>query len=96
MARRVFLYRLGITYPEGSQEPGWEPPGWREGLAVDLGRGQPDDDWRPGYCYDFRWPRRRTYLSRAAAERQARLLERCGAKVTVVQSLPVEWPEREP
>lgn len=94
MARDVFLYRLDVTYPEGSQRPGWEPPDWREGLAEDIGRAGQGGlsgcgaDW----CADFTWPRRRLYVSKTAARARKRLLERFGATVTIERSLPVEWP----
>ena len=93
MIRNTYVYRLDVTYPEGSEQPGWEPADWREGLAVDLGRGSAGDGYTPEWCADFTWPRRRTYISAVAAERRKALLERLGAKVTVVRSAPVTWPK---
>ena len=86
------VYRLDVTYPEGSRDPGWEPPDWREGLAVDLGYVHVDREVGLEWYPDFRWPRRRFYLNRAAAENRQRLLERCGAKVEVCASDIVNWP----
>lgn len=81
----VRVYRLDVTYPAGSDEPGWEPAGWEPG-------GYQIDDagsWETG---EFRWPRERVYLSRKGADYKAGLLRGYGAQVTVVPSLPVEWP----
>jgi hypothetical protein len=74
------IYRLDIEYPEGSQEWGWEPEDY--------------DGEIPG-SYEtapFRWPAERLYLSRSGASQRAKLLRGWGAKVTVLPSLPVEWP----
>ncbi len=78
-ARPVRVYRLAITYPEGSGELGWQPDGW-----------DPEETpWTDGW---FRWPAERTYLSLKGARFRAGQLEKWGAKVTVEPSLPVEWP----
>jgi hypothetical protein len=92
----TIVYRLAIEYPAGSQAPGWEPAGWNpdsfdQGSDPDLPLFcGPYDDLDD--CYPFRWPRERVYLSRSGAARRARALRKYGAVVTVVQSLPVEWP----
>ena len=75
----VFVYRLVVTLPEGSDAPGWRPEGYED----EYGRYQ-DDDETP-----FRWPKRRLYLSASAASRRASLLTRWGADVAIVRSQPV-------
>lgn len=83
------VYRLDVTYPPRSQEPGWEPPGWEPDYTV--GPGGSDDEF-----YQFRWPASRLCLSAATAKRRADLFRKYGAEVTVVRSLPVEWPAIQP
>jgi len=79
----VFVYRLDITYPEGSTEWGWEPEGewWKE-----LSGGQ-----GPGPDETFSWPQEHLYLSRSGASKRADLLRKWGATVRVEKSRPVEW-----
>ena len=86
--RPVRVYRLDITYPEGSRRPGWEPEGWEPG-DYQITTGDDAGSWERG---EFRWPAERSYLSPAGAEHRAGLLRKWGAKVTVVPSLPVQWP----
>ena len=81
--RAVRVWKLDVEYPEGSQEPGWEPEGW----AIPEGFGSFDGD-----DLEFRWPAERLFLSRSGANQRARLLRGYGAKVTLVPSLPLEWP----
>lgn len=98
------LYRVHIVdYPDGAivhlnnpgtcepgdwmLMPGWAPPGW-----------EPDVDYvsRQGTT-EFRWPStRRWYRSRSAALRRARLIESYGAKTTIEESEPVQWPRHAP
>jgi hypothetical protein len=81
------VYRLHVTYPEGSHAPdgipvaGWEPPGWQPGAAYD-----PEEGPAP-----FSWPRLRLYLSRNGAEARARWFREFGATVEIEESRPVEW-----
>ncbi len=80
-ARR--LYRLDVTYPEGSDAYDWEPPGWAPEYSPD-----PYSDDR------FVWPTaKRLYTSKSGARTRARLLESYGATVRIVASEPVVWPE---
>lgn len=73
----VRVWRLDVTYPEGSDAPDWEPANW-------IPTYDPEDR-------GFEWPRLRLYLSRSGAESRAKLLRGYGATVTVVGSEPVEW-----
>lgn len=91
--RKTYVYRLDVTYPEGSREIGWEPPGWDDLLV------QSDRNWREGQTTNyldperpFSWPPERQFLSSGSASHRAYLLRLFGAKVEVVRSLPVEWP----
>jgi hypothetical protein len=83
----VRVYRLVVTYPEGSHDadglpvPGWEPPGWTPAAAYD-----PEEGPAP-----FSWPRSRLYLSKGGAVQRANLLRSFGATVTVEASKPVGW-----
>jgi hypothetical protein len=101
VSRPVRVFRLDITYPEGSRKPGWEPAGWE---SDDWDGGPPDNDAYM-FCgpydedqerYPFRWPQNRLYLSRSGATRRARALRKYGAQAEVVPSLPVEWPTTPP
>lgn len=78
------IYRLAVTYPEGSREPGWQPPGWE---SYDPSSPLHDTEWQ-----DFRWPRERKYLSKPGAEHGASVFRRYGATVTIERSDPVTWP----
>lgn len=76
------VYRLAVTYPGGSLEPGWEPLGWR---------AAPDETF--GYDErEFCWPARRNYLTKGGADTAARVLRGYGAEVTIERSDPVTWP----
>lgn len=89
--RRIYLYRLHVEYPPGSQELGWEPPGWRddpENEVIDPETGAPD-------CASFSWPFNRTYISQTAARRRADLFRSYGAGVTIERSKPIEWVHSE-
>lgn len=88
MPRATYLYRLQVTYPEGTDWP-WEPEGWSEFAAE---RGLVDED---GGAVGFYWPAERTYLSRSGAEARAEAFRRWGATVEVQRSKPVEWPQPE-
>jgi hypothetical protein len=86
----VFLYRLVVTKPEGSEEPGWAPEGWEE---ICEARGW----WDPSAYGEndpppFGWPKRRLYLSAASAEYRAGLMRDYGATVVVERSDAVTWP----
>jgi hypothetical protein len=80
--RIVYVWRLEVTYPAGSREPGWSPPGWVSGW-------EPDPD--VGEVEVFRWPAVHDHLSRSGAETRAELLRRFGATVEVIRSQPVAW-----
>lgn len=97
MARKTYAYRLEVTYPEGSQEPDWEPSAWPEickerGWYEEAYGASTWPDW-PGWAT---WTKRKTYLSGSAAAKRKKLLERFGATVTMIRSLPIEWPAPEP
>lgn len=75
------IYALEITYPEGSDQPGWEPQNW--------------DPEQSAYNYGeryFKWPKIRRYLSNSAAQRRAQLFRCFGCEVDVVASEPIQWP----
>lgn len=92
--RLVRVYRLAVTLPEGSTEPGWEPEGWYE---ICEQRGWVASDRETGAEYDppFAWPRRKLYLSKLSAETRAKLLRSYGATVEIEESEPVAWPHIE-
>ena len=84
------LYRLVVTLPEGSQQPGWQPPDWPDicdenGWSESHGGATLAREW-PG------WPKRRMWFSLAAAAKAAEYLERCGATAVLQHSHPVTWP----
>lgn len=81
--RKVFVYRLVVTYPEGSREPGWRPPDW-DGWSE-------WDEQRPDGSTGFQWPGVRLYLSKGRADARAEMLRKFGSTVTVLRSNPVEW-----
>lgn len=87
-ARAVYVYRLDVTYPEGSTAPDWYPEGYtpEEGYESDTGAR---------YDLPFRWPRNRLYLSGGAAEARAKWLRKFGAHAVVVRSRAVEWSQPE-
>lgn len=82
------VYRLHVTYPPGSDAPGWAPPAW----TADL-REEPDT----GAVVEvpFSWPAAHDYLSQSGANERAALLRIYGAEVVVKRSLPVQWPGEE-
>jgi hypothetical protein len=81
------VYRLHVTYPEGSHAP--------DGIPV---AGWYPADWQPGGAYlpeewpaPFSWPRVHLYLSKSGAEKRAKLFHSFGATVEIEESRPVEW-----
>jgi len=91
MARRICLYRLDVTYPEGSDDPEWEPADWE---TICEEREMADHYYGAVKYPEWSgWPTPRIYRTRSGAERRRDYLERCGAKVVIHQSLPVEWPD---
>lgn len=87
MARSVYVYRLTVELPEGSDDPTWRPPA---GTWNDDPESQPRED-EEGDPIPWRWPHRRLFTSKNTAERQAKKLRSWGATVTVEQSNPVTW-----
>jgi hypothetical protein len=87
--RRVYVYRLEITYPEGSSEPGWRPALWSDPEFLRLFSRRTRRWYR---TREFRWPHEHLYLSASGAGSRAALLRSWGAEVEVVRSLPVEFP----
>lgn len=79
------IWALSVSYPDGSDEPGWAPPGW-----------QPDSDYVTRFhTAEFYWPSvRSAYLSRSSAVRRANLLEKYGAAVRLLRAEP-KFEERE-
>lgn len=77
----TYVYRLDVTYPPGSLELGWAPPGWEP----EPGAYPPGEDY-------FRWPANRLCLTATTAKRRADLFRKYGATVEIVRSKPVEWP----
>jgi hypothetical protein len=84
--RALYVYRLIVTVPPESAEPGWRPDHF-EDWPEDKQAYQGDDDsvWR--------WPHRRLYLHGGAARERARLLEAWGATVVIERSHAVAWSE---
>lgn len=89
--RAAYLYRLVVTLPEGADEVGWKPENWEE---VCEARGWIDMERETGaeFTIPFSWPRRRLYMSAAAAEERAKMLREYGATVKIERSNPVTWP----
>lgn len=85
--RNVRVFRLEITYPEGSRLPGWVPERWESWL-----RSLPPLKRRRVRKAGFRWPRERMFLSSSGAYDRAALLRAFGAEVQVLRSDPVTWP----
>jgi hypothetical protein len=80
--RPRYAYVLDVTYPEGSFTFGWAPEDW-----VAPYQFGPNDE-----LDGFRWPSLRPYFSLSGATKRANLLRKYGAEVTVIRSLPMEWP----
>jgi len=82
------VYRLKVTYPEGSHDEhglpvlDWHPPGWVPDIY------DPEEGPQP-----FGWPRVRAYLSLSGAVKRANLFRSFGATVEFEASKPVEWEE---
>ncbi|WP_433357742.1 hypothetical protein ACQP25_44950 (plasmid) [Microtetraspora malaysiensis] len=89
--RKTYLYRLNVEYPPGSDEWGWEPPGWQHNPIAQV----IDPETGGHECASFSWPTVRPYLSQSAAKRRADLLRSYGAVVTIQRSQPIAW-ERVP
>lgn len=106
MGKTLHLYRLEITYPEGSHDedgrpvPGCTPKGMTTPEWFDF----PYKDWvvvpRPyvivdglvvRYDWTFRWPRQKLFRSWDGARSRARLFERYGCIVEISRSKPIEW-----
>lgn len=87
MRRKQYAYRIDVTYPEGSREPGWEPDAWPE---ICKRHYWPTDDHNGDTT--FRWPKPRLFLSLNGAENRARRLREVGAHAVVVRSREIEWP----
>jgi hypothetical protein len=85
--RKAHVYRLNVTLPPEAADPSWEPRAWLEEMAPypEEGRNVEGDE--------FRWPRQRRFLSESGAKKQAGLLRKYGAEVTIERSAPVEWPQ---
>lgn len=83
---RTRVYRLDITYPEGSDAPGWQPAGWTAGDPGTRGGPELEDCW-------FGWPAEHLYLSRSGSARRAEILRGYGCDVNIVVSFPVMWNE---
>lgn len=96
--RHPYLYRLRVSYPEGSHRTeswfgedvlvpvdGWAPPGWR-----------PTPEYMAQFGTDgFIWPKaNQIWRARSSAKRRAELLESYGATVVVERSSRITWPDR--
>ena len=81
----TYVYRLDVTLPDGSDEPGWHPDGW---VAQEW------DDADGHYVQEFKWPRKRQCLSLTTANRWAQQLRSWGATVRICRSEPVVWTEQ--
>lgn len=90
--KQVYVYRLDITYPEGSREPGWKPALWQDKEFVKTLplKVRAMMVLRPAR---FKWPRERMYMSSDAAWARAFFLKSCGASVTILRSQPVTWTD---
>ena len=89
MSRAQRVYRLVITYPEGSHVPGWRPACWDDPrfLATLTTRQR-----RECKRARFQWPRERLFLSSSGAYGRAAVLRWYGARVEILASDPVAWP----
>jgi hypothetical protein len=88
--RKVYVYKLDVTYPEGSLEPGWVPANWMDPeILARMTRRQR----RRHKKEEFRWPREHLFLSASGANERAWWLRACGATAVVRRSDPVTWEE---
>lgn len=85
--RRVYVYRLDVVYPEGSDAPDWEPEGWEPMWGTEPETGAPERQV-------FRWPASRHCLTLGTAQRWATRLRNWGCKVEIERSEPVAWVRR--
>lgn len=85
--RPVYVYRLEISYPEGSDAPGWLPPRWDQYV-----RKLPLRTRRKVRRTGFRWPRERMFLSSSGAYGRAAQLIRFGCDVEIIRSDAVSFP----
>lgn len=83
----------GSVLEDGSFNPGWQPENWGEERASLKRAGI----MRPSET-EFFWPAMdKVYMARSTAKKRADLLERYGAKATVVRSrLKWETTDGEP
>ena len=91
--RAVYVYRLAVTLPPGSDAPGWEPDSWVE-WCEEHGWEEYEQDTGARNAPTFSWPRllqRKHFLSAPGAERRARMLRGFGALVEVERSQAVQW-----
>jgi hypothetical protein len=104
MARVKFVYRVETMLPAGSDEPGWEPPGWHEWCyehgyadsavcAVEpLLPGESPSGRRSWLDHlKFSWPTQVHWFSKSAAERSAARVRQWGGTAVVVRSEPIRW-----
>lgn len=90
--RPVRVYRLVITYPEGSQVLGWRPACWSDPEFLrTLSRKARRELRGTVFC----WPTERQFLSSSGAQGRASLLRWYGAGVEVYASDPVTWPDQD-
>lgn len=75
--RKIRIYELAITYPEGAEER-------LEEIANDP---YGDTPWI------WRWPQERRFLSRSSAIARAERLAAMGCTVDVRQSEPIAWED---
>lgn len=91
--RNVYVYRLNVTLPPGSDVPGWEPDNWTE-WCDQNGWTDYESDTGAATTAVFSWTklmRRKHFLSGAGAEQRAKLLREFGAIVKVERSNAVRW-----
>lgn len=94
MKRQVYVYRLVVVVPpESLTDPEWRPANWEERVE-EIGYDPFDsgtDEVGAPVERPWSWPKRRTFLSGAAASRNARRMREQGAAVTVERSEPVRF-----
>lgn len=94
MAERPrYVYRLKITFPDGSMDAnGFPVPGWRPKADVLGNPIDPEEALRlESWSGAVKWPRVRDYLSEKGAHDRAWLFEKWGCLVEVVRSAPVDF-----